>query len=50
MQQATSPKGSGMAVLEIAKEIPNLRLAEEQSFAMIETVQFRGPKELWVEW
>ncbi len=34
----------------LTKKIPNLRLADEQSFAMIETVQFRGPKELWVEW
>jgi cytochrome P450 len=34
----------------LTKKIPHLRLAGEQSFAMIETVQFRGPKELWVEW
>jgi len=35
---------------ELTARLPNLRLSGEQSFAMIETVQFRGPKELWVEW
>jgi len=35
---------------ELTTRIPGLRLANDQSFAMIETVQFRGPKELWVEW
>ena len=35
---------------ELTTRLPDLRLAGDQSFAMIETVQFRGPKELWVEW
>ena len=35
---------------ELTARLPGLRLANDQSFAMIETVQFRGPKELWVEW
>jgi len=35
---------------ELTKRMPNLRLVDDQSFAMVETVQFRGPKELWVEW
>ena len=35
---------------ELTKKLPNLRLLDDQSFAMVETVQFRGPKELWVEW
>jgi len=35
---------------ELTKRLPKLRLLDDQSFAMIETVQFRGPKELWVEW
>ena len=35
---------------ELTKRLPNLRLVKDQSFAMVETVQFRGPKELWVEW
>ena len=35
---------------ELTKRLPNLRLVDDQSFAMVETVQFRGPKELWVEW
>ena len=34
----------------LTKKMPTLRLADDQSYAMIETVQFRGPKELWVEW
>ena len=34
----------------LMKKMPTLRLADDQSYAMIETVQFRGPKELWVEW
>ena len=35
---------------ELVARLPGLRLAANQSFAMVETVQFRGPKELWVEW
>ncbi len=35
---------------ELTQRLPDLRLVDDQSFAMIETVQFRGPKELWVEW
>ena len=35
---------------ELTARLPGLRLVGDQSFAMIETVQFRGPKELWVEW
>jgi hypothetical protein len=35
---------------ELTKRLPNLRLVDDQSFAMVETVQFRGPKELWVGW
>ena len=35
---------------ELTARLPDLRLVSDQSFAMIETVQFRGPKELWVEW
>lgn len=35
---------------ELTARLPDLRLADDQSLAMVETVQFRGPKELWVEW
>jgi len=35
---------------ELTARLPGLRLVDDQSFAMVETVQFRGPKELWVEW
>jgi cytochrome P450 len=35
---------------ELTSRLPDLRLAGDQSLAMVETVQFRGPKELWVEW
>jgi len=35
---------------ELTARLPVLRLAGDQSLAMVETVQFRGPKELWVEW
>ena len=35
---------------ELTSRLPDLRLADDQSLAMVETVQFRGPKELWVEW
>lgn len=35
---------------ELCKRLPGLRLAEDQSLEAVEAVQFRGPKELWVEW
>lgn len=35
---------------ELTARLPGLRLAADQSFEMVETVQFRGPKQLWVEW
>ena len=35
---------------ELAKRLPGMRLAEGQDFMPVETVQFRGPQELWVEW
>ena len=35
---------------ELARRLPNLRLVEDQSLMPVEAVQFRGPKELWVEW
>jgi len=37
-------------IQELTARLPDLRLADDQSLAMVETVQFRGPKELWVEW
>ena len=35
---------------ELSKRLPGLRLAVDQDLMPVETVQFRGPKELWVEW
>lgn len=35
---------------ELTKRLPGMRLAEDQDLMPVETVQFRGPKELWVEW
>jgi len=35
---------------ELTKRLPGLRLATGQDFQAVEAVQFRGPKELWVEW
>jgi hypothetical protein len=35
---------------ELARRLPGLRLAEDQDLMPVETVQFRGPKQLWVEW
>ncbi|MDH3440542.1 MAG: cytochrome P450 [Gammaproteobacteria bacterium] len=35
---------------ELAKRLPGIRLANDQDLMPVETVQFRGPKELWVEW
>jgi cytochrome P450 len=35
---------------ELSKRLPGLRLVEDQSLEPVEAVQFRGPKELWVEW
>ncbi len=35
---------------ELARRLPGMRLADDQDLMPVETVQFRGPKELWVEW
>ncbi len=35
---------------ELAKRLPGMRLAGDQDLMPVETVQFRGPQELWVEW
>lgn len=35
---------------ELSQRLPGLRLAPDQDLMPVETVQFRGPKELWVEW
>ena len=35
---------------ELATRLPGLRLCSDQDLMPVETVQFRGPKELWVEW
>lgn len=35
---------------EITRRLPTLRLCEDQDLMPVEAVQFRGPKELWVEW
>ena len=35
---------------ELSKRLPGLRLAADQDLMPVEAVQFRGPKELWVEW
>lgn len=35
---------------ELTSRLPGLRLVRDQRYKPIETVQFRGPKELWVEW
>lgn len=35
---------------ELAKRLPTMRLVEDQDLMPVETVQFRGPQELWVEW
>ena len=35
---------------ELTRRLPDLRLCDGQSFEAVEAVQFRGPKELWVEW
>ncbi|NKB35538.1 MAG: cytochrome P450 [Gammaproteobacteria bacterium] len=35
---------------ELSKRLPGLRLANDQDLMPVEAVQFRGPKELWVEW
>jgi len=38
-------------ILEVlAKRLPGMRLAVDQDFLPVETVQFRGPQALWVEW
>ena len=35
---------------ELTKRLPGMRLVADQDFMPVETVQFRGPRELWVEW
>lgn len=35
---------------ELSRRLPGLRLVADQDFMPVEAVQFRGPKELWVEW
>jgi cytochrome P450 len=35
---------------ELTRRLPGLRLADDQDLMPVETVQFRGPKHLWVEW
>ena len=35
---------------ELTRRLPGLRLASDQDLMPVETVQFRGPKELLVEW
>ncbi len=35
---------------ELTKRLPRLRLVTDQTLQAAEAVQFRGPKELWVEW
>ena len=35
---------------ELSKRLPNMRLVTDQSLKPVESVQFRGPQELWVEW
>ena len=35
---------------ELARRLPGLRLVENQDLMPVETVQFRGPQQLWVEW
>ena len=35
---------------ELTRRLPDMRLVDGQDFMPVETVQFRGPKQLWVEW
>ncbi|WP_321396031.1 cytochrome P450 [Emcibacter sp.] len=35
---------------ELTRRLPGVRLCEGQDFEAVEAVQFRGPKELWIEW
>lgn len=35
---------------QLAQRLPDLRLKTGQEFQFVETVQFRGPKALHVEW
>ncbi len=39
-----------LIIEEITRRLPGLRLSEDQDLMPVEAVQFRGPKELWVEW
>ena len=35
---------------ELTRRLPGMRLVADQDLMPVETVQFRGPKQLWVEW
>ena len=35
---------------ELTRRLPGMRLTDGQDLMPVETVQFRGPKHLWVEW
>jgi len=35
---------------ELSRRLPGLRLTPDQNLVPVETVQFRGPQQLWVEW
>lgn len=35
---------------ELTSRLPGMRLVADQSLQPVESVQFRGPKQLWVEW
>lgn len=35
---------------ELTKRLPGMRLVDDQDLMPVEAVQFRGPRELWVEW
>ena len=35
---------------ELTRRLPGMRLIDDQDLMPVETVQFRGPKQLWVEW
>jgi cytochrome P450 len=35
---------------ELTQRLPDMRLVADQDLMPVEAVQFRGPKELWVEW
>lgn len=35
---------------ELSRRLPGMRLVVDQDLMPVETVQFRGPQQLWVEW